>query len=43
VNCIAFPDDGATKRFGALFEEYFPDWPIVTCGKVCCYTPHPEP
>jgi hypothetical protein len=28
-NCIAFPDDGAAKRFGYLFEGF----DIVVCGK----------
>ena len=28
-NCIAFPDDGAAKRFGYLFEGF----DIVICGK----------
>ena len=27
---IAFPDNGAYKRFGKLFKNY----PIVVCGKV---------
>lgn len=27
---IAFPDDGATKRFGSKFADY----PVVTCNKV---------
>jgi len=27
---IAFPDDGATKRFG----KYFQDWPVITCLKI---------
>lgn len=34
INCLAFPDEGACKRFKGLFEPAFPDWPVVTCGKV---------
>jgi len=30
INAIAFPDDGAQKRFGSLFEDY----PMIVCGKV---------
>ncbi|KAL7558109.1 hypothetical protein ACA910_020057 [Epithemia clementina (nom. ined.)] len=30
VNCVAFPDDGAAKRFGAFFEN---DMPVIVCGK----------
>jgi phosphoribosylpyrophosphate synthetase len=30
IDAIAFPDDGAAKRFGKLF----PGFPIVVCGKV---------
>lgn len=30
IDCIAFPDDGAAKRFGKMFDEF----PLpVTCGK----------
>mmetsp|Transcript_3648 Transcript_3648/g.4854 ORF Transcript_3648/g.4854 Transcript_3648/m.4854 type:complete len:391 (+) Transcript_3648:72-1244(+) len=29
VDCIAFPDDGAAKRFGSFFE----DMPVIVCGK----------
>uniref|UniRef100_A0A7S4Q0L7 phosphoribosylformylglycinamidine cyclo-ligase n=1 Tax=Alexandrium monilatum TaxID=311494 RepID=A0A7S4Q0L7_9DINO len=32
VTAIAFPDDGATKRFGKPFLEA--GFPVVTCGKV---------
>jgi hypothetical protein len=28
-NCIAFPDDGAAKRFGYMFDGF----DIVICGK----------
>ena len=31
INCIAFPDDGAAKRFGSMFKGL--GWEIVTCGK----------
>mmetsp|Transcript_30035 Transcript_30035/g.35684 ORF Transcript_30035/g.35684 Transcript_30035/m.35684 type:complete len:336 (-) Transcript_30035:16-1023(-) len=29
IDTVAFPDDGAAKRFGTLF----PDYPIIVCGK----------
>mmetsp|Transcript_20087 Transcript_20087/g.46778 ORF Transcript_20087/g.46778 Transcript_20087/m.46778 type:complete len:484 (-) Transcript_20087:78-1529(-) len=31
VDCIAFPDDGAAKRFGAYFEDM--GLPVIVCGK----------
>lgn len=31
VDCIAFPDDGAAKRFAAFFEE--DGYEIIVCGK----------
>ena len=31
INCIAFPDDGAAKRFGFMFQGL--GFEIVTCGK----------
>ena len=31
INCIAFPDDGAAKRFGFMFQNS--GYEIVTCGK----------
>jgi phosphoribosylpyrophosphate synthetase len=31
INCIAFPDDGAAKRFGFMFQDL--GYEIVTCGK----------
>eukprot|EP01041_Mallomonas_annulata_P005677 gene5677-11457_t len=31
VDCIAFPDDGAAKRFGSMFQGL--GFEIVTCGK----------
>jgi ribose-phosphate pyrophosphokinase len=31
VNCVAFPDDGAAKRFGTFFEDM--DMEIIVCGK----------
>ncbi|EKX51906.1 hypothetical protein GUITHDRAFT_161462 [Guillardia theta CCMP2712] len=34
ISCIAFPDEGACKRFSTLFSTEFPDWPVVTCGKI---------
>jgi ribose-phosphate pyrophosphokinase len=32
VDCIAFPDEGAAKRFGSMFKGLGVD--IITCGKV---------
>jgi len=32
VDCVAFPDDGAAKRFGEMFNHLGVE--IVTCGKV---------
>ncbi|GMI08183.1 hypothetical protein TrRE_jg9260 [Triparma retinervis] len=32
IDCVAFPDDGAAKRFGELFNDM--DVEIVICGKV---------
>ena len=31
INCVAFPDDGAAKRFAALFKDM--DLEIIVCGK----------
>jgi phosphoribosylpyrophosphate synthetase len=31
INCVAFPDDGAAKRFGFMFQDL--GYEIVTCGK----------
>jgi phosphoribosylpyrophosphate synthetase len=31
IDCIAFPDDGAAKRFSAMFEGM--DMEIIVCGK----------
>ena len=31
INCIAFPDDGAKKRFAGMFKDR--GFEIVTCGK----------
>jgi phosphoribosylpyrophosphate synthetase len=31
IDCIAFPDDGAAKRFGSMFLNL--GYEIVTCGK----------
>jgi ribose-phosphate pyrophosphokinase len=31
INCVAFPDDGAAKRFAALFQDM--DLEIIVCGK----------
>lgn len=33
IDCIAFPDDGAEKRFGQYFKKAFPDMELVVCGK----------
>ena len=31
IDCVAFPDDGAAKRFGAFFEDM--DLEVIVCGK----------
>jgi phosphoribosylpyrophosphate synthetase len=31
IDCIAFPDDGAAKRFGYMFKDL--GFEVVTCGK----------
>lgn len=31
INCVAFPDDGAAKRFASFFEDM--DMEIIVCGK----------
>ncbi|CAB9507415.1 pyrophosphokinase 3, chloroplastic [Seminavis robusta] len=31
INCVAFPDDGAAKRFAAMFEDM--DIEVIVCGK----------
>lgn len=31
IDCVAFPDDGAAKRFGTFFEDM--DLEIIVCGK----------
>ena len=31
IDCVAFPDDGAAKRFSAMFEDM--DLEIIVCGK----------
>eukprot|EP00547_Thalassionema_nitzschioides_P009824 CAMPEP_0194229792 /NCGR_PEP_ID=MMETSP0156-20130528/44073_1 /TAXON_ID=33649 /ORGANISM="Thalassionema nitzschioides, Strain L26-B" /LENGTH=328 /DNA_ID=CAMNT_0038962351 /DNA_START=142 /DNA_END=1128 /DNA_ORIENTATION=+ len=31
VDCVAFPDDGAAKRFSAMFQDM--DMEIIVCGK----------
>jgi phosphoribosylpyrophosphate synthetase len=33
IDCIAFPDDGAAKRFARIFTELTDDFEMVTCGK----------
>jgi len=33
INCVAFPDDGAEKRFKFMFSEEFPDMEVVVCSK----------
>ena len=33
IDCVAFPDDGAEKRFGYLFKAEFPGLELVTCAK----------
>jgi len=34
IDCIAFPDDGAAKRFGNFFKKALKGIEIVTCSKV---------
>ena len=31
IDCVAFPDDGAAKRFGVFFEDM--DLEVIVCGK----------
>lgn len=31
INCVAFPDDGAAKRFNAMFQDM--DLEVIVCGK----------
>jgi phosphoribosylpyrophosphate synthetase len=31
INCVAFPDDGAAKRFASFFEDM--DLEVIICGK----------
>jgi phosphoribosylpyrophosphate synthetase len=33
IDAVAFPDDGAAKRFGYVFKTAFPSMELVTCGK----------
>ena len=33
INCVAFPDDGAEKRFSKLFSKSLPGLSLITCGK----------
>jgi len=33
INCVAFPDDGAEKRFKYMFAAEFPDMEVVVCSK----------
>jgi len=33
INAIAFPDDGAEKRYRYLFEKEFPEMEYILCGK----------
>lgn len=32
IDCVAFPDDGAAKRFGEMFGD-IPDLEMIVCGK----------
>ena len=34
IDCVAFPDDGACKRFAGFFRRHLPGVEIVTCNKV---------
>jgi len=33
IDCVAFPDDGAEKRFRSYFKQALPDLQTVVCGK----------
>ena len=33
IDCIAFPDDGAAKRFSSMFQDVGDDLEIIVCGK----------
>ncbi|GAB5367787.1 hypothetical protein AAMO2058_001261200 [Amorphochlora amoebiformis] len=33
IDCVAFPDAGAEKRFGNYFKKSFPGVPLIVCGK----------
>jgi len=33
IDAVAFPDDGAAKRFGKIFKNAFPDMELITMGK----------
>ena len=33
INCVAFPDDGAEKRYRHLFATYLPEMDFIVCGK----------
>jgi phosphoribosylpyrophosphate synthetase len=33
IDCVAFPDDGAEKRFSKLFKKSLPGLELITCGK----------
>ena len=33
INCVAFPDDGAQKRYQHLFQKYLPEIDFIVCGK----------
>mmetsp|Transcript_8665 Transcript_8665/g.21345 ORF Transcript_8665/g.21345 Transcript_8665/m.21345 type:complete len:490 (+) Transcript_8665:171-1640(+) len=33
IDSVAFPDDGAQKRFGSYFKRSHPDLELVVCGK----------
>ena len=34
IDCVAFPDDGACKRFAKFFQKHLKGVEIVTCNKV---------
>lgn len=33
INCVAFPDDGAAKRFSSMFQDMGDAMEIIVCGK----------
>jgi hypothetical protein len=34
ISCVAFPDDGACKRFAKFFQKHLKGVEVVVCNKV---------